>query len=304
MKLSGPAAEQPKMEASPTDFHCTRRFFGCLAAGANWGTPFGVTQKFYNPKKYGDNFILCEKLPQAPHSYVAYLNSLQIAITAANTRFMSEFIKELLIFVGLAMPALIVITNPIAAASFFMPFTEGMERKEMKRVARKACLTSWWVMTVFAIFGTLIFKIFGITIYAFQIAGGIILFGVGMDMRKNIKKDTSVSQSNEDFAVVPLAIPMIAGPGAITTCLMLAGEAENLFYVGVLVACITVTLILMYFILIHSSKTATLLGEGGVRIMTRLMGLILAVIAVQFVINGIKGVLPTIAPILSKCIKG
>ena len=217
---------------------------------------------------------------------------------------MSNFIKDILGFLGLVMPALIVITNPIAAASVFMPFTSEMDPKEMKHVARKACLTSMWVMSVFAIFGTLIFKIFGITLYAFQIAGGIILFGVGIEMRKNVKRDISGSQKGDDFSIFPLAIPMIAGPGAITTCLMLAGEAENIVFLGVLILCIAVTLMLMYFVLIHSTKMTSILGEGGVRILTRLMGLILAVIAVQFVVNGIKGAIPTIMPVLTKCLKG
>lgn len=216
---------------------------------------------------------------------------------------MPHFISEILSYLGLAIPALIVITNPIAAASFFMPYAQGMTPKEMKRVARKACVTSMWIMGVFAVFGTLIFKIFGITIYAFQIAGGIILFGVGMGMRKNTKKDAS-SSGNDDFAVVPLAIPMIAGPGAITTCLMLASEADNFLYLGILVLCIVATLALMYFILIHSMKMTAILGDAGVTIMTRLMGLILAVIAVQFVVNGIKGAIPAIAPVMKKYLTG
>lgn len=214
-----------------------------------------------------------------------------------------NFIKDVWSYIALSLPALIIITNPLAAASFFLPFTEGMPQKEMKRIARKACLTSMWVMIIFAIFGTLIFRIFSITLPAFQIAGGIILFGVAMDIRKGRRAESAVPIKGDDFSIVPLAIPMIAGPGAITTCLMLAGEAENFLFLGVLVACIIASLVLMYFILSHASKMTTIVGEGGVKILTRLMGLILAVMAVQFVLNGIKGALPALAPILSKCIK-
>ena len=216
---------------------------------------------------------------------------------------MPELIKDILSYIGIALPALIVITNPISAASFFVSTAEGMKPKQMKRIAWKACLTSMWIMTVFAVFGTFIFKLFSITIHAFQIAGGIILFGVAMDIRKGRRSEGVALQKMEDFSIVPLAIPMIAGPGAITTCLMLAGQADNLLYLGVLVICIAVTLFIMFIVLSHASKLTTVLGDVGVRILVRLMGLILAVIAVQFVLNGIKEAIPTLVPIVSKCLK-
>ncbi len=216
---------------------------------------------------------------------------------------MPDIIKDILSYIGLALPALIIITNPLSAASFFVSFAEGIPPKGVKRMARKACLTAMWVMIVFAVFGTFIFRLFSITIAAFQIAGGIILFGVAMDIRKGRREEKNPVKS-DDFAIVPLAIPMIAGPGAITTCLMLAGEADNFLFLGVLILCIVVTLIIMYVVLTHSAKMTNILGNGGVVIVTRLMGLILAVIAVQFVLNGIKGAIPVLAPILSKCLKG
>ena len=151
---------------------------------------------------------------------------------------MENFIKDVLSYIGLALPAIIVITNPLAAASFFVSLTEGFQKREIKKIARKACLTSAWVMIVFAIFGTFIFKIFNITIHAFQIAGGIILFGVAMDIRKGRRNEGASTQKGDDLSIVPLAIPMISGPGAITTCLMLAGEAQNIIFLGVLVLCI------------------------------------------------------------------
>lgn len=218
---------------------------------------------------------------------------------------MKDFIGDIFSYIGLALPALIIITNPLSAASFFISLTEGMPEKVLKKIARKASLASMYVMATFAIFGTFIFKIFSITLPAFQIAGGIILFGVAMDIRKGRRSDTSLSSpKREDLSIVPLAIPMIAGPGAITTCLMLSGQAENILFLGILVICIIITLIIMYIVLLHASKLTMLLGDGGVRILTRLMGLILAVIAIQFVLNGFKGAIPTLAPILSKCLKG
>lgn len=216
---------------------------------------------------------------------------------------MHDIIKEIFSYIGLALPALIVITNPIAASTFFLSISTGLTEKEMKKRALKACLTSMYIMIAFAIFGTFIFKLFSITIYAFQIAGGIILFGVAMEIRK-MKKQTAEMSKNDETTIVPLAIPMISGPGAITTCLMLAGEADNILLLGILVLCIMVSLLIMYVALSHASKLTTVLGAGGVNILTRLMGLILAVISVQFVINGIKTAIPILAPVLSKCIKG
>jgi len=216
---------------------------------------------------------------------------------------MPDLIKDTFGYIGLALPALIVITNPLSAASFFLSFAEGLPPKEMKKIARKACLTAMYVMAVFAVFGTLIFSIFNITIHAFQIAGGIILFGVAIDIRKGRRAEGNPKQKGDDFSIVPLAIPMISGPGAITTCLMLAGEARNLYFLSILVICIVISLFIMYIVLAHASRLTQILGDGGVRILTRLMGLILAVIAVQFVLNGIKGAIPYLAPVLSKCLK-
>jgi len=217
---------------------------------------------------------------------------------------MSEFIHNLLGYIGLALPALVIITNPLAAASFFVSMSEGQSDSGLKKIAWKASLTSMWVMIIFAVFGTLIFKLFSITIYAFQIAGGIILFGVGMDIRKGRRNEGESKKIGEDFSIVPLAIPIISGPGAITTTLMLAGDAENIAYLIALIVCIVISLAVMYLVLTNAHKLTNLLGEGGVKILSRLMGLILAVMAVQFVLNGIKGAIPTLAPVLSNCIKG
>jgi multiple antibiotic resistance protein len=217
---------------------------------------------------------------------------------------MPDIVKETLSYIALALPALIIITNPLAAATFFLSFSGGLSPKVVKQTAWKACLTAAYVMVIFAVFGTLIFRIFNITLHAFQIAGGIILFGVAMDIRKGRRNEDAQKQKGEDFSIVPLAIPMISGPGAITTCLMLAGEADNIYFLFILVLCIVATLLITYVVLCHASKLTHVLGEGGVRILTRLMGLILAVIAVQFVLNGIKSSIPFLAPVLSKCLKG
>ncbi len=212
---------------------------------------------------------------------------------------MKHLLNEVVAYIGLALPALVVITNPISAATFFVPFSEGMGKKQQKKVAVKASFTAMWIMIIFAVFGTFIFKLFSITIHAFQIAGGIILFGVAMDMRKNIKKaEMNATHDNEEFSIVPLAIPMIAGPGAITTCLILAGSAKNIVFLGVLVLCVVVASLVVYLALSHSNRLTTVLGVGGVRILVRLMGLILAVIAVQFVLNGVKEAIPIIMPML------
>lgn len=217
---------------------------------------------------------------------------------------MPPLLQHLLDYVALALPALVVITNPITAATYLISIAAGMPERERKKVVKKACLTSLWVMIAFAVGGTLIFRIFNVTIGAFQIAGGIILFAVGMEIRRGAEETVKhKGVSREDISVVPLAIPMIAGPGAITTVLMLSGEAKNIGMLALLTVCILISIVIMYFVLLYSSKLTMLLKEEGIRIAARLMGLIVAVVAVQFVLNGIKDVLPIIIPIAARCLK-
>jgi len=153
-----------------------------------------------------------------------------------------------------------------------------------------AIMTTILVLTAFAIFGNQILKLFGITIPAFRIAGGFIIFMVAIQMlqaqRTRLKatpEEEAHSYEQEEIGVVPLGTPMLAGPGAITTVIVLS--ESNLW---VILASILITSLLAYVILLQANRISNLLGPTGLNIFIRLMGLVLAAVSVQFVIDGIK----------------
>lgn len=208
-------------------------------------------------------------------------------------------------FAVVAFPSLIVIINPVMVTSVFITLTPAATADAKRAVARKTTIISFAVLLVFAIFGTLIFKFFSITIGAFQIAGGIILFSVAMGMlhakpprTKHTPEELAEAMSRDDIAVVPLAIPMVAGPGAITTVIVLTGEAHAITNMVILLAAIVAVMGIVFLMLRNAARIQKFLGPSGVNITTRLMGLVLAAVAVQFVVHGVESVLPEIAAVV------
>jgi len=194
----------------------------------------------------------------------------------------------------IAIVGMFVIVNPLTTAFVFASLTSDSDEKEREDIARRAVITSTAMLFIFALLGSLIFQLFGITLAAFRVAGGLILFGIAMGMlRKSEAPDhdnADVKPSGkvaEDVAIVPLAIPFISGPGAIATAMILTSEAPNIWYASVVFFAVAVTTVSCYFTMIHSRYVIKWLGESGRRILTKIFGLILAVIAVQFVINGV-----------------
>ena len=150
------------------------------------------------------------------------------------------------------------------------------------------------MLSVFAVAGSLIFKMFGITLPAFKIAGGIILLQIGMDMlqarqsgTKVTPEETEEGTEKEDASIIPLGMPMLAGPGAISTVMVLVGESHTVVQHVVVYATILLTAYLSYLILAGADGVRRYLGETGIRILMRLMGLLLVALAVQFVANGL-----------------
>ncbi len=208
-------------------------------------------------------------------------------------------------FITLAFPAIFFILNPFSAATVFLSLTPTKTDQERKGIARRACLTAFFVLFFFIISGHLIFKIFNISIPAFRLAGGIIIFTIGMNMLrlqpiriKQTDEEVQASLMRTDVGVIPLGIPIMSGPGAITTVIVLMGNTTSLLEAGVLVACAAVSVAIIYYILIHSTKLLDLIKVTGMGILTRVMGLIICVIAAQFFINGIKDLLPEFARLL------
>ena len=214
-------------------------------------------------------------------------------------------LKETISFAVMAVPALVVITNPLLATSAFLTLTTHYPSSAKKSVIRKAVSVAFAVLFIFAISGTFIFRMFSITIGSFQIAGGVILFTVALGMlhakaqrMKQTPQEMKEAMTRDDIAVVPLAIPMISGPGAITTVLVLAGDATDVSKMIVLFVSLIIAMMVVFLVLRRASRLQRFVGASGMNIMNRLMGLILAAVAVQFIINGIKAVIPEIKAVL------
>jgi multiple antibiotic resistance protein len=153
------------------------------------------------------------------------------------------------------------------------------------------------VFFLFATLGGIIFQLFGITLSAFRIAGGIILFGIAMNMiRKSGDEDqeqaeeakADPSRITDDISVIPLAIPFISGPGSIATVMILTSEAPTIYHTALVYLAVVACTVSCYFAMIHSQHIVRFLGETGKQILTKIFGLILAVLAIQFVINGVS----------------
>lgn len=207
----------------------------------------------------------------------------------------------ILSFALVAFPSLLVIINPLLVTSVFITLTGFYPPEAKRRLALRTSFIAFAVLLAFAVGGSLIFKFFSITIGAFQIAGGLILFSTALGMlqarsprMQHTPEELEEAKSREDIAVVPLAIPITSGPGAITTVIVLASEARSapnmiVLFVALVLACGTVWVMLR-----NATRVARFLGPSGLNITTRLMGLILATVAVQFVVHGIESVLPEI----------
>jgi multiple antibiotic resistance protein len=201
----------------------------------------------------------------------------------------------------LAFSSLFVIIDPIAVIPSFLAITPQDTPEQRARMARIACLVMAGVLLTFALSGQLIFKVLGITLPAFQIAGSIILLLVALDMlraqRSRVQEtpeEQEVGAHKVDVAVTPLAIPMLSGPGAISTVVLLRNQAESVTKTetvaktAALCACIVGVSAASYLILRLSAKGAQRLNPIAMKITTRIMGLLLAAVACQFMINALK----------------
>jgi MarC family membrane protein len=193
-------------------------------------------------------------------------------------------------FALLAFSSLFSVINPISAAPIFVMLTEAAP-EQRRRVALRACVAAATILAVFAAAGGAIFGFFGITVPAFQIAGGIIFAAMSMRTleagREEIPDD---DVENADPSVVPIGIPLIAGPGAISTVMILIGQAQYGKLRLALGGAIAVNILLTFLILLAAPAIVTKIGPTGQRVVNKIMGLITAVIGVQFVINGVTTV--------------
>jgi len=195
-----------------------------------------------------------------------------------------------------AFVTLMVTIDPPGLAPLFLALTSGMNRAERSQVALRSSLTAFIVLTVFAIAGAQILALFGITLGAFRIAGGLLLFWIAFEMifeRRNERKERSAEVAItkdhiRNIAAFPLAIPLIAGPGAISATILLAGTLSNAASRLALIAIILICIASCYAVFFLAERIDRFLGETGRSILTRLLGVILAALAVQFVADGIR----------------
>jgi multiple antibiotic resistance protein len=203
-------------------------------------------------------------------------------------------LTAILEFALLALTSVFFLVDPFTVIPLFVAVTADSSELERRQVARRAAWTCAIVLCSFALAGSLIFKMFGITLPAFKIAGGIILLGIGLDMlqarpsgTKVTPEETEEGASKADASIIPLGMPMLAGPGAISTVMVLVGESHSIWQYGVIYATILLVSFVSYLVLAGANRVRRHLGDTGIRIMTRLMGLLLVALAVQFIANGL-----------------
>jgi multiple antibiotic resistance protein len=208
---------------------------------------------------------------------------------------------DIITFTLLALSSIIIIVNPLGATLIYVSLTTSLDRAQKDIIARDSCRFALIVLLFVAVLGAWILQLFGITLEAFRIAGGILLFGIGMEMvyaktsrTKLTATERYESRDMDDIAFMPIAIPMIAGPGAITTTIVLMNEASVMtpLAIAIVFVSIMLSIAITYIMMRNSDFIMTKVGQREYRAINRLMGMLLIAIAVQFVINGIKIAFP------------
>ncbi len=193
-------------------------------------------------------------------------------------------------FVVLAFSSLFSVINPIEAAPIFVAMTAGMPN-ERRRMAFRASFAAALILAIFALTGGAIFSAFGITLPAFQIAGGILFTIMGLStLQSDERHERAPVVVSRDPSIVPIGMPLIAGPGAISTVMVLVGQARDGGHRTAMAIAIAANILLTLVVLLAAPAIVSRIGETGQRIISKVMGLITAVIGVQFVLNGVEAV--------------
>jgi len=198
-----------------------------------------------------------------------------------------------LAFFALCFPSLFSIIDPFASVPVFLALVGRMSEAERRRTAARAIITALLVLVTFAMSGTVIFRFFGITVPAFKVAGGILLFSLALEMMRAkpttdhpTPEETEEAQHKDDVAIIPIGIPLLAGPGAIATATMWAARAHSVGERISLFAAIFLIMGISFLTLSFAARVARFFGQTGINVITRIMGLILAATAAQFVLDG------------------
>ncbi len=198
-----------------------------------------------------------------------------------------------------AFTSIFIIVDPLGNIPIFLGLTSECDERRRGHVSRAAALTCFGVLSAFTLAGPAVMGLFSISLPAMRIAGGIILFVIGMQMLHVQRTRTQITPEEQqewaslgEVGLVPLGIPLLAGPGAISTVIVLSQTGPGLAAIPIVIACIAVTAGLAHLTMMQATYLKKLLGRIGINIALRLMGLILSVIGVQFVLDGLTGVFP------------
>jgi multiple antibiotic resistance protein len=204
--------------------------------------------------------------------------------------------NEVITFGILSFTSFFTLINPFGTMPIFMTMTADLDQRHRTKTAQKASIVSFITIIIFAFSGQVLFNFFGISVNSFRVVGGVIFFLMGMDMLQarlgKVKlKDSEIKTYVNDISVTPLAIPMICGPGALTNAIVMMEDANTIEKKTVLIIAAFLVILLTYIILYSSSRIIKILGQTGINVMMRLMGLIVMVIAVEFFFSGLKPIL-------------
>ena len=197
-----------------------------------------------------------------------------------------------------ALLTLFVVVDPVGLTPTFLAITHGLPRAARRSVALRASLIAGAILIGTALIGDWLFRMLGISLAAFRIAGGLLLFTIAFEMlfgvrmrREGEAAEQALEEHVRNVAAFPLAIPLLAGPGAITATVLLAGRADgNLILVGVLLAVVVLVAVACFVAFIFAGQIGRLLGMTGNIVLSRLLGVLLAALAVQFVVDGIRAI--------------
>ncbi len=195
---------------------------------------------------------------------------------------------------ALALPAVFFVVDPIGVVPLFIAMTADDSKEKARAMALKASVTGALLLIVFAVFGAFIFKLFGVTLPAFRVAGGLLLILTALDMvrarpsaTRTSAAETREGLTKDDIAIVPLAIPLLAGPGSIATVMVLMSSGDGgIGNTVAVIAAVLITFFATWLLLRAAHHVKRVLGQSGIAIMQRVFGLILAAIAVQFIVDG------------------
>jgi multiple antibiotic resistance protein len=208
-------------------------------------------------------------------------------------------------YISAALVTILVTLDPPALAPIFISLTQGMNASERKRVALRSTLIAFFILAFFGLGGEVLLRLLGVGLPAFRISGGLLLFWIAFEMvferRNERKQHTATVAITEDHirnvAAFPLAIPLMAGPGAITATILLAGRADgNVVYLSALIIILALGVVSCFSVFMVAERVSRILGVTGNVVLSRLLGVILAGLAVQFIINGVEALVRGSAP--------